>query len=251
MDLLLESAVALITLILLEIVLGMDNIIFLTILSGKLPVEVRTKAQRTGLGLAVITRIGLLFSLTLLTRLTSPFFSVFGHDVTGRDLVMLAGGLFLLAKSTTEIQENMENHEHVVEVQAKEKKRRAATFWGVIIQIALLDIVFSLDSVITAVGISNELWVMITAIVLAVIVMIIFAPTLSKFIEKHPSLKILALSFLMLIGFSLVAEGLGQEIPKGYIYFSMFFAIGVEMINMRYRKVNEHHAADKPKPVEN
>ncbi len=240
-DILLESAVALITLILLEIVLGMDNIIFLTILSGKLPVEVRTKAQRMGLGLAVITRIALLFSLTLLTRLTSPLFGVFGHEVTGRDLVMLAGGLFLLAKSTTEIQENLEYHDHRVETQAKHK-RRAVTFWGVIIQIALLDIVFSLDSVITAVGISNQLWVMITAILLAVIVMILFAPTLSAFIDKHPSLKILALSFLMLIGFSLFAEGLGQEIPKGYIYFSMFFAIAVEMINMRYRKVNAQKA---------
>lgn len=241
MDLLLESAVALITLILLEIVLGMDNIIFLTILSGKLPVEVRVKAQRMGLGLAVVTRIGLLFSLTLLTRLTSPLFGVFGHEVTGRDLVMLAGGLFLLAKSTTEIQENLEYHDHREEAQAKQK-RKAATFWGVIIQIALLDIVFSLDSVITAVGISNQLWVMITAILLAVIVMILFAPTLSAFIDKHPSLKILALSFLMLIGFSLFAEGLGQEIPKGYIYFSMFFAILVEMINMRYRKVNAQKA---------
>jgi predicted tellurium resistance membrane protein TerC len=237
MDMFLESAIALLTLVLLEIVLGIDNIVFLTILSGKLPKENRSKAQRMGLGLAVITRIGLLCSISLLTRLTAPLFDVFGHAVTGKDIVMLAGGLFLLAKSTTEIQENLENHEHAEEVREKQKKKQA-TLWGVVIQIALLDIVFSLDSVITAVGISNQLGVMITAILIAVGVMILFAPTLSNFIDQHPSLKILALSFLMLIGFSLMAEGMGQEIPKGYIYFSMFFAIFVELINMRYRKVN-------------
>lgn len=245
MDAIFASIVALLTLILLEIVLGIDNIIFLTILTGRLPAEERTKAQRTGLSLAVLTRIGLLFSISLMTRLISPLFSVMGHAVTGRDLVLLAGGLFLLGKSTTEIQENMEYHEYKTEEREKRKKR-PATFWGVIVQIALLDIVFSLDSVITAVGISNQLPVMITAIILAVAVMILFAPTLSQFVEKHPSLKILALAFLMLIGFSLVAEGLGQEIPKGYIYFSMFFAIIVELINMRVRKVHsqeENHPA--------
>ena len=241
MDTFLQAALALVTLVLLEIVLGIDNIVFLTILSGKLPKEVRANAQRLGLGAAVITRIALLFSLSLLTRLTNPLFSVFQHAVTGKDIVMLAGGLFLLAKSTTEIRDNLEDHEFVEEQRAEQKKRQA-TFWGVIIQIALLDVVFSLDSVITAVGISNQLAIMITAILIAVGIMILFAPALSNFIEAHPSLKILALSFLMLIGFSLVAEGLGQEIPKGYIYFSMFFAIFVELINMRYRKVNAHHA---------
>ncbi|MBI9049317.1 MAG: TerC family protein [Anaerolineaceae bacterium] len=242
MDLIFESAIALITLILLEVVLGIDNIIFLTILSGKLPKENRYQAQRLGLGLAVVTRIGLLFSISLLAKLTDPLFSVFSHEVTGREIVMLAGGLFLLAKSTIEIQENLEYHDHKEEVRDKEKKR-TSTFWGVIVQIALLDIVFSLDSVITAVGISNQLWVMITAIVIAIGVMILFAPKISDFIENHPSLKILALAFLMLIGFSLVAEGFGQEIPKGYIYFSMFFAIFIEMINMRYRKVRDRKKA--------
>ena len=240
MDGFLEPVIALLTLVLLEIVLGIDNIVFLTILSGKLPKENRYTAQRLGLGLAVVTRIGLLFSISLLAKLTNPLFTVFSHEVTGRDIVMLAGGLFLLAKSTIEIQENLEYHEHKEEVRAKEKKR-ATTLWGVVVQIALLDIVFSLDSVITAVGISNNMPVMITAIIIAVGVMIFFAPKISDFIEGHPSLKILALSFLMLIGFSLVAEGFGQEIPKGYIYFSMFFAIFVELINMRYRKVHPDH----------
>ena len=240
MEAFLEPVIALLTLVLLEIVLGIDNIVFLTILSAKLPKENRYQAQRLGLGLAVVTRIALLFSISLLAKLTNPLFHVFSHEVTGRDIVMLAGGLFLLAKSTIEIQENLEYHGHVEEVRAKEKKR-ASTFWGVIVQIALLDIVFSLDSVITAVGISNNMPVMVTAIIIAVGVMVFFAPKISDFIESHPSLKILALSFLMLIGFSLVAEGFGQEIPKGYIYFSMFFAIFVELINMRYRKVHPDH----------
>jgi predicted tellurium resistance membrane protein TerC len=235
-----EPVIALLTLVLLEIVLGIDNIVFLTILSAKLPKESRYQAQRLGLGLAVVTRIALLFSISLLAKLTNPLFHVSTHAVTGRDIVMLSGGLFLLAKSTIEIQESLEYHEHKEEVRAKEKKR-ATSFWGVIVQIALLDIVFSLDSVITAVGISNNMPVMVTAIVIAVGVMIFFAPKISDFIEQHPSLKILALSFLMLIGFSLIVEGFGEEIPKGYIYFSMFFAIFVELINMRYRKVHPDH----------
>ncbi len=230
-----ESLAALITLTVLEIVLGIDNIVFLTILSGKLPPSSRFKAQRVGLALALVTRILLLLSLSFLTQFIAPLFNLFGHDFSGKDIILLIGGLFLLAKSTTEIINNVENKE----AHAQESRRSgAASFAGVVIQIGLLDIVFSLDSVITAVGMSNQIPIMIIAITIAIGVMMIFSGWISQFIERHPSLKILALSFLLLIGFSLVTESLGQEISKGYIYFSMFFAVLVEAINMRYRKTH-------------
>jgi predicted tellurium resistance membrane protein TerC len=238
-----ESLAALITLVTLEIVLGIDNIIFLTILSSRLPESTRYTAQRLGLGLALVTRVLLLLSISLLTQLTAPLFSLLGHEFSGKDLVMLAGGLFLLAKSTTEIINNVEDRpEHGAAHPGGSKAGRKGAFWGslagVVIQIGLLDIVFSLDSVITAIGMSNQVPVMVLAIAIAIVIMMLFARWVSQFVERHPSLKILGLSFLLLIGFSLMAEGLGQEIPKGYIYFSMFFAMLVELINMRYRRTH-------------
>jgi predicted tellurium resistance membrane protein TerC len=239
MEITFESFAALITLVVLEIVLGIDNIVFLTILSSKLPASNRYKAQRIGLGVALVTRVLLLLSLSFLTQFIAPLFSLFGHDFSGKDVVLLVGGLFLLAKSTTEIINNVENKEEVqAEANQGGRRRGSASFVGVVIQIGLLDIVFSLDSVITAVGMSNQIPIMVIAISIAIGVMMLFSEWISKFIEKHPSLKILALSFLLLIGFSLVSESLGQEIAKGYIYFSMFFAVLVEAINMRYRQTH-------------
>ncbi len=228
-----QSLVALLTLTVLEIVLGIDNIIFISILSGKLPKEKQKKARLIGLSLAMFTRILLLFSISLIIKLTEPFFTIFEIPISGRDLILIVGGLFLLAKSTMEIHSKLEGHEEHHEVKAK------ISFAGVIIQILLLDIVFSLDSVITAIGMANELAVMITAVVIAVIFMMFFSGTISDFVEAHPTIKILALSFLLLIGFSLIVEGLHQHIPKGYIYFAMAFSVFVEMLNLRMRKVRE------------
>jgi len=225
-----QALIALLTLTVLEIVLGIDNIIFISIISGKLPIEEQKKGRLTGLALAMITRILLLFSISLIVKLTEPFFTVFEIGISGRDLILILGGLFLLAKSTMEIHSKLEGQEEHHEVKAK------VSFWGVIIQIMLLDIVFSLDSVITAIGMANELAVMIVAVVIAVIFMMFFSGSISDFVENHPTIKILALSFLLLIGFSLIVEGLHQHIPKGYIYFAMAFSVFVEMLNLKMRK---------------
>lgn len=226
-----EAWIALFTLTALEIVLGIDNIIFISILVGRLPVHQRQSGRVLGLGLAMGTRILLLLSLAWIMRLTEPLFSVMGYAISGRDLILLIGGLFLLVKSTLEIHHNMEES-----ASTEEKPVKTVNFIGVLIQIALLDIVFSLDSVITAVGMANDVEVMILAIILAVGVMMIAAKPIGDFVEEHPTLKILALSFLILIGVSLIGEGLSFHIPKGYIYFAMGFSVCVEMINLRMRK---------------
>ena len=231
-----EWLVALVTLTVLEIVLGIDNIIFISILAGKLPADRQGRARTLGLMAAMVTRILLLFSLAWMIRLTQPFFSLFGHAFSGRDLILLLGGLFLLAKATFEIHEKLEGDESHADT------RTAATFAGVITQIMLLDIVFSLDSVITAIGMARQLWVMVTAVVLAVAVMLVAAGPISEFVERHPTVKMLALSFLLLIGFSLVADGLGQHISKGYIYFAMGFSVFVEMLNLRMRSKRSQRA---------
>ena len=228
-----EAWVALASLTILEIVLGIDNIVFISILSGRLPEHQRPRARLLGLGLAMFMRIGLLMSVSYLAKLNNPLFSVLGRDITGRDLVFLIGGLFLLFKATQEIHERLEG--------PHEEKRTppAASFAAVITQIVLLDIVFSVDSVITAVGMSDHLPVMIIAVVIAVLMMMLAANPIADFVERHPTVKMLALAFLILIGTSLIAEGLGQHIPKGYIYFAMGFSIMVEMLNMRARRVRQ------------
>ena len=222
---------ALITLILLEIVLGIDNIIFISILSSRLPREQQNRARITGLSLAMITRILLLFSLTLIMKLTTPLFTITAAEISGRDLILIAGGLFLIAKSTHEIHSKLEGGDH--ELSEKSKK---ANFVSTIIMILLLDIVFSLDSVITAIGMANDLWVMVTAVIVSVIFMMFTSKSISNFVERHPTVKILALSFLILIGVSLIGEGFDQHIPKGYIYFAMAFSVFVEMLNQRMKK---------------
>ena len=222
--------IALATLTFLEIVLGVDNIIFISILSGKLPAPQQAKARRLGLLAAMGTRILLLFSLTWISKLTSPWFTIIGQEISGRDLILILGGLFLLAKSTYEIHDKLEGEE------GHASKKVAASFASVIFQIMMLDIVFSLDSVITAVGMVRELWVMVTAVIVAVLIMMLSAEPISEFVHRHPTVKMLALSFLLLIGVSLIAEGFDQHISKGYIYFAMGFSVFVEMINLRLRK---------------
>jgi len=222
-----EAWIALLSLTVLEIVLGIDNIVFISILSARLPKEQQARARTLGLALAMFTRIALLFSITLLARLTTPLFTVLGKEIAGRDLVFLVGGLFLIWKATQEIHERLEGPGH------DEATVKVATFASVITQIVLLDIVFSLDSVITAVGMADHLVVMIIAVVIAVAIMMFAAGPVSSFVEAHPTVKMLALSFLILIGVSLLAEGLGQHIPKAYIYFAMAFSIGVEILNQR------------------
>jgi predicted tellurium resistance membrane protein TerC len=224
-----QTWIALVTLAALEIVLGIDNIVFISILAGKLPDSQSGRARQVGLGAAMITRILLLLSISWVIGLTQPIFSVLGRDVSGRDLILLVGGLFLLGKSTFEIHERLEGEVGHLDVKA------APSFTSVIIQIALLDIIFSLDSVITAVGMANELWVMITAVILAVAIMMWASGGISDFVNHHPTVKMLALSFLLLIGFSLVVEALEFHIPKGYIYFAMGFSVLVEMLNLRVR----------------
>ena len=224
-----EGWIALATLTILEIVLGIDNIVFISILSSKVRREDRARARRIGLSLAMFIRIALLWSITWVIRLTEPMFTTFGQEISGRDLILLVGGLFLIAKSTHEIHEKLEGDE------GERSTRIAASFAGVIVQILLLDIIFSLDSVITAVGMANDLAVMVLAVVVAVGVMLLSAGAISEFVERHPTVKMLALSFLLLIGVSLIAEGFDQHIPKGYIYFAMGFSIFVEMINLRVR----------------
>ncbi|HEV2852618.1 MAG TPA: TerC family protein [Thermoanaerobaculia bacterium] len=225
-----ESWIALLTLTVLEIVLGIDNVIFISILAGKLPQGDQAKARRVGLGLAMFLRIGLLASLAWMAKLTAPLFTVLGEGISGRDLILLIGGLFLIFKSTREIHERLEGEE------GHASARVAASFVSVIVQILLLDIVFSLDSVITAVGMANQLPVMIAAVVIAVGVMMFAAGPISSFVAAHPTVKMLALSFLLLIGMSLIAEGLDFHIPKGYVYFAMGFSVFVEMLNLKLRK---------------
>jgi predicted tellurium resistance membrane protein TerC len=225
-----QAWLALATLTLLEIVLGVDNIIFISILCGRLPEHERAKARTIGLALAMLTRIGLLFSLAWLMTLTEPLFSLFGKVISGRDLILLGGGLFLLWKSVHEIHNSLEGTEEPTSAQVV-----TATFGSVIAQIAVIDIVFSLDSVITAVGMVDEVSIMVIAIVLAVGVMLFAAGPIGAFVDRHPTIKMLALSFLILVGVALIGEGWGLHIPKGYIYFAMAFAVGVELLNLRLR----------------
>ena len=226
-----EAWIAFVTLVVLELVLGVDNVIFISILAGKLPQDQRSNARMTGIALAVVTRILLLLSLSWIISLEDPLFTlpVFDIGISGRDLILLAGGLFLLWKSVHEIHDKLEG------VEGHASAKVVAKFWSVIVQIMLLDIVFSLDSVITAVGMVDELPIMISAVIIAAGVMIFSAGPISDFVEKHPTIKILALSFLLLIGFTLIVEGLHQHIPKGYIYFAMGFSVMVEMLNLRLR----------------
>jgi len=224
---------ALITLTALEIVLGIDNIIFIAILAGRLPAHLQKRGRTIGLGMAMITRIALLFSITLIMKLTTPLFTVFSTEISGRDIILIVGGLFLLGKSTLEIHGNLEGEDAHTHNGAEKK---IVSFFGVIIQIMLLDIVFSLDSVITAIGLANQLPIMVVAIIIAVIFMMFLAGTISHFVDAHPTIKILALSFLLLIGLSLMGEGLDMHIPKGYIYFAMAFSAFVEVLNLRMRK---------------
>ncbi len=237
-----EALIALATLTVLEIVLGIDNIVFISILSSKLPQGQQARARLIGLVLAMFGRIVLLLSLAWIMRLTAPLFEVFDQAISGRDVILILGGLFLLGKSTHEIHNKLEG-EH----DEHGRERAAASFTSVIIQIILLDVVFSLDSVITAVGMAEDLGVMITAIVIAIGVMMVSASSISRFIEAHPTVKMLALSFLLLIGVALVAEGLDQHIPKGYIYFAMAFSVFVEMLNLRAKKVEQPLALRKPR----
>jgi predicted tellurium resistance membrane protein TerC len=224
-----ESWAALLTLTLLEIVLGIDNIVFISILSGKLPEHQRQRARTLGLALAMGTRILLLLSLTWIMRLTRPFFTIGPQEISGRDLILLIGGMFLLWKSTHEIHERLEGQAEA----ARQAGRKANTMSSVLTQIALLDIIFSLDSVITAVGMANQISIMVAAIVISVGIMMWASRPLGDFVERHPTIKMLALSFLLLIGMALVAEGFHQHIPKGYIYFAMGFSVFVEMLNLR------------------
>jgi len=230
--------IAFLTLTVLELVLGIDNVIFISILSGKLPAEQQSKARYIGLALALVMRVILLFSLTWVIGLIEPLFTVFGRGISGKDLVLLVGGLFLIAKSTHEIHGSLEGEE------GHASKKTYPSFIGVIIQIVLLDIVFSLDSVITAVGMVDpeQVWIMISAVVIAIVAMMLFAGPIGAFVQRHPTIKMLALSFLLLIGVMLVAEGFHQKIPKGYIYFAMAFSVFVELLNIRLRK--------KTKPVQ-
>jgi len=225
-----QALIALVTLTALEIVLGIDNIIFIAILVGKLPSHQQGKARIIGLGLAMITRIALLFSLTWLMGLTKPLFSILSMEISGRDIILITGGLFLLGKSTLEIHERLEGEE------GHSSARAGATYAKVLVQIMFIDIIFSLDSIITAIGLARQLWIMVTAVVLAVGVMMVFSGMISAFVERHPTIKMLALSFLILIGVALIGEGLDMHIPKGYIYFAMAFSVVVEMLNLRLRR---------------
>lgn len=224
-----EAWIALGTLTLLEIVLGVDNIIFISILSSRLKKEQRDKARTTGLALAMIARILLLLSLTWVMSLTTPLFSIYSNDISGRDLILIIGGLFLLAKSTHEIHTNLEGEEEA------HTKKVIPTLASVLIQIAILDIVFSLDSVITAVGLANDIEVMIIAVVISVIIMMVSAKSIGDFVERHPTVKMLALSFLILIAVTLLGEGFDMHIPKGYVYFAMAFSVCVEMLNIKMK----------------
>ena len=226
-----EAWIALATLVALEIVLGIDNIIFISILVGRLPPERREVARRLGLGLAMLTRLALLFSLVWIMGLVEPWFTLLGEEISGRDLILIGGGLFLLAKSTHEIHASLELPD-----ETQETKAVHAGFWSILVQIAILDIVFSLDSVITAVGLVDYLSIMAIAIVIAVGVMLISARPIGDFVDRHPTIKMLALSFLLMIGLTLIVEGFDVHVPKGYIYFAMAFSVAVELLNMRLRR---------------
>lgn len=225
-----QAWIALVTLTALEIVLGIDNIIFISVLVSRLPHKKRNKARVLGLGLAMLTRIALLLSITWVMKLTAPLFSVFTEEISGRDMILIVGGLFLLWKSTLEIHKSLEGEGETRGAKA------AAGFAAILAQIAVLDIIFSLDSVITAVGLANDVEVMVVAIVLAVIVMMLSSRGIGEFVDKHPTIKILALSFLVVIGVTLFAEGFDFHVPKGYIYFAMAFSVTVEMLNLKMRK---------------
>jgi predicted tellurium resistance membrane protein TerC len=224
-----EAWVALVTLTMLEVVLGIDNIIFISILAGKLPHAQQARARTTGLAVAMLSRLALLFSLTWIMRLTAPIFSIAGRDISGRDMILIAGGLFLLAKSTHEIHLRLEGAEEL------ERSASPTSFASVVVQVMLLDLVFSLDSVITAIGMVDEIAIMVAAVVIAVVLMMLFAGAVAAFVHRRPTVKMLALSFLLMIGVALVAEGFGQHIAKGYIYFAMAFSLMVEMLNQRVR----------------
>ena len=228
-----EAWIAFATLLALEIVLGIDNVVFISILAGKLPANQQAKARYLGLALAMVTRIILLFSIAWMVRLTAPLFTVFAMEISGRDLIVIVGGLFLIGKSTHEIHQKLEGERGQVSA------RVTPTFTGVLVQILLLDVVFSLDSVITAVGMVNQIGIMVAAVVVAVIVMIGFAGAIGRFVERHPTVKMLALSFLLLIGMTLMAEGFDQHISKGYIYSAMAFSVFVEVLNLRAKKAAE------------
>jgi predicted tellurium resistance membrane protein TerC len=230
-----DTWIALATLSAMEIVLGIDNIVFLTILTGRLPAAQQGKARKLGLAFALLTRLGLLFAISWVMGLTRPLFSLLGQGFSGRDLILLVGGLFLIGKATHEIHDKLE----VEHAESSAGGGRVAGFWPVIVQVAILDIVFSLDSVITAVGMAQHLPVMVAAMILAVAVMMVFAGAVGAFVERHPTIKMLALSFLILIGVMLVAEGFGKHIEKGYVYFAMAFSLGVELLNMRVRRARQ------------
>lgn len=230
-----ELLIALVTLTVLEIVLGVDNVIFISILSGKLPAGQQRRARRVGLLAAMVMRLALLWSIVWISRLTEPLIDVFGLEVSGRDLILIGGGLFLLAKATYEIHDKLEGSEH-------EGGRAAASFTSVIVQVMVLDIVFSLDSVITAVGMAKHIMVMVIAIMAAVFVMMLCSGVISAFINRNPTIKMLALSFLILIGTALIAEGFHVEVPKGYVYFAMGFSLAVEMLNIRASRKRRQHA---------
>ncbi len=228
-----EIWIALITLTALELVLGVDNVIFISILASKLPQEQQARARTIGLALAMITRVLLLLSLAWLAHLTAPLVTMWGYEISGRDIILLLGGLFLLAKSTHEIHDKLEGQEGAVST------RVVPTFGAVIVQIVLLDIVFSIDSVVTAIGMSRHVPVMVAAVMISVVTMMLFAGPISTFVERHPTVKMLALSFLLLIGVALIADGLHFHIPRGYIYFAMGFSVMVEMLNLRLQRPRE------------
>ena len=232
----LQSLISLLTLMSLEIILGIDNVIFIAILAGKLPREQQAKARRLGIAMAVISRIGLLLGITWVMRLTQPLFTLFDTGFSGKQLILLSGGLFLIAKATYEIHDKLEGAEE----HGKPGATVAKALLGVVLQIMVIDIVFSLDSVITAVGMTPHIELMIIAVIAAAAVMLIFSGPISDFVQKHPTFKMLALAFLILIGVMLVAEGFGQHIDKGYIYFAMAFGVAVEMVNMKLRGKASH-----------
>jgi predicted tellurium resistance membrane protein TerC len=245
-----EAWIALITLVVMEVVLGIDNLIFISILTNKLPEHQRSSARRIGIGLAVILRLGLLSGVAYIAQLTTPVFTLLGHSFSWRDLILIGGGLFLIGKATHEIHQKLEGATETVTAGGA----ATATFGAVIAQIMLLDIVFSLDSIITAVGMVEQRWVMVTAILASIVFMLLFARPIGEFVERHPTVKVLALSFLIMIGLVLVADGFGQHIPKGYIYAAMAFSVFVEMINLWIRrraerqqppvKLHERYAGD-------